>query len=288
VPREAESAPTEARPVPSLLADDEFAGQVCVVTGAARGIGAGIAASLGRRGAAVVIADVDEEAARGRADLLAADDIQAMACRADVSRDDELQAMVQRVEAELGPVDVLVNNAGVFSLVASDRMSEAEWRRQLDVLLTGTFLATRAVAPGMLARGRGAIVNISSIGGFGGHPGRSAYNAAKAGVAVLTEVLAVEWATRGVRVNAVAPGVTKTEMTDAVLRSPGGPAGLRDYEDRTPLGRLAEVEEVAEPVAFLASSKASFITGITLPVDGGWLASTGLHGDDAAETEAAR
>jgi NAD(P)-dependent dehydrogenase (short-subunit alcohol dehydrogenase family) len=137
----------------------------------------------------------------------------------------------------------------------------------------------------MLARGHGAIVNISSMSGLGGHPGRSAYNAAKAGVIALTEVLAVEWAARGVRVNAVAPGVTRTEMTEEVLRSPAGRAKLTTYELRTPLGRIADVAEIAACVAFLASSRATFITGATLAVDGGWLASAGIYDEDGSELE---
>jgi len=263
-----------------VLAEDEFDGQVCIVTGAARGIGAGIAESLGRRGGEVVVVDVNEQGARARAELLTADGCRAHAWAVDITRGDALEGMVREVEAEVGPPKVLVNNAGLFVLEPSHLLGEDAWRRQIDVLLTGTFLATRAVVPGMLERGSGAIVNISSIGGFGGHPGRSAYNAAKAGCAVLTEVLGVEWAARGVRVNAVAPGVTRTEMTEEVLRSPSGRAKLADYERRTPLGRIAEVSEIAECVAFLASSRASFITGVTLPVDGGWLASDGIYGNE--------
>jgi NAD(P)-dependent dehydrogenase (short-subunit alcohol dehydrogenase family) len=280
-----ESPADRDRPLSSVLSNDEFDGQVCIVTGGARGIGAGIAEALGRRGGVVVVADRDEAAARGRAELLTESGRRAFAWGVDVTDGDALHAMVEEVESRLGPPRVLVNNAGLFTLAPSHLLSEDEWRLQVDVLLTGTFLATRAVVPGMLERGQGAIVNISSIGGLGGHPGRSAYNAAKAGVVVLTEVLGAEWATRGVRVNAVAPGVTRTEMTDEVLRSPAGRARLATYERRTPLGRIADVGEIAECVAFLASSRASFITGATLPVDGGWLAGVGIYDEDGAELE---
>jgi NAD(P)-dependent dehydrogenase (short-subunit alcohol dehydrogenase family) len=266
----------------SILADDEFVDRVCVVTGAGRGIGAGIAEALGRRGGRVVLTDADGDRAADRARVLGERGYDATPYRVDVTRGRDLEAMAAWVERELGPVEVLVNNAGVFTLVATHAMSEQEWRRQVDVLLTGTFLATRAVVPAMLERGRGAIVNISSIGGLGGNPGRSAYNAAKGGVIVLTEVLGVEWARRGVRVNSVAPGVTRTEMTDDVLRSPEQRASLAVYEGRAPMRRLAEVEEIAECVAFLASSKASFVTGTTVAVDGGWVASVGF-GDEEQE-----
>lgn len=269
----------------SVPRSDEFSGQVCIVTGAARGIGAGIAEALVRRGGRVVVLDRDGTAARERAELLSTKGDDAVALEADVTDSAALARMIEHVESNIGPPRVLVNNAGLFTLAPSHVLSEADWRLQVDVLLTGTFLATRAVAPGMLERGNGAIVNISSIGGLGGHPGRSAYNAAKAGVVVLTEVLGVEWATRGVRVNAVAPGVTRTEMTDEVLRSPTGRAKLATYEHRTPMGRIADVREIGDCVAFLASERASFITGVTLPVDGGWLASAGIYDEDGAELE---
>ena len=269
----------------SFFRSDEFAGHVCIVTGAARGIGAAIADALGRHGGTIVILDRDGEAARERAEVLSRSGRDAFALEADVTDSSALARMVEHVEAHIGPPRVLVNNAGLFALAPSHVLSEADWRLQVDVLLTGTFLATRAVAPGMLERGEGAIVNISSIGGLGGHPGRSAYNAAKAGVVVLTEVLGVEWATRGIRVNAVAPGVTRTEMTDEVLRSPTGKAKLATYEKRTPMGRIADVHEIAACVAFLASARASFITGVTLPVDGGWLASAGIYDEDGGQLE---
>jgi NAD(P)-dependent dehydrogenase (short-subunit alcohol dehydrogenase family) len=254
----------------------EFAGKVCIVTGAARGIGAGIAATFARRRGLVAIVDRDGSAAVRCAALLVGEGCVAVGLEADVTRMEDLERMVADVERDLGPPEVLVNNAGLFTLVPSAVMSESEWRLQVDVLLTGTFFPTRAVVPGMLERGRGAIVNISSIGGLGGHPGRAAYNAAKAGIVVLTQVLGVEWAMRGIRVNAVAPGVVRTQMTDEVLKSPAGQAALSSYERRTPMLRIAEVDEIANAVAFLASSRATFITGTTLPVDGGWLASDGF------------
>jgi NAD(P)-dependent dehydrogenase (short-subunit alcohol dehydrogenase family) len=173
------------------------------------------------------------------------------------------------VVAEYGQIDVLVNNAGLFILHKSEEMPEADWRLQIDVLLTGVFLCTQAVARVMIPRRHGSIVNVASIGGMGGWPMRSAYNAAKAGVIVLTEVLAVEWAQHNIRLNCVSPGVTRTEMMDVAIKQ--GVANTEQYERRTPLGRVAEPGEIASAVLFLASDRAGFITGENLRVDGGWV-----------------
>jgi NAD(P)-dependent dehydrogenase (short-subunit alcohol dehydrogenase family) len=262
--------------IASILADDEFRGRVCIVTGAGRGLGAAIAASLARRGGTVVVCDIDPETAEERARLLRADGGTAEPWPVDVSDAGDVERMVAGVEERLGPPGVLVNNAGIVTVEPSDLLPEEEWRRQIDVMLTGTFLATRAAARSMLAAGGGAVVNLSSIGGLAGHPGRSAYNAAKAGISCLTQVLGVEWAARGVRVNAVAPAVTRTEMLEHVLRTLEGATKRAEYEGRTPMGRIAEPEEIAECVAFLASDRASYTTGITLLIDGGWMLGAGL------------
>ncbi len=198
-----------------------------------------------------------------------------------MSDGDEVEAVIADIAAELGTPQVVVNNAGIVTVAPSHELPEAEWRRQVDIMLTGTFLVTAAASRRMLGAGGGAFVNLSSIGGFAGHPGRSAYNAAKAGISCLTQVLGVEWAARGIRVNAVAPAVTRTEMLEHVLRTLDGATKRAEYEARTPLGRLAEPEEIAACVAYLASDRARFVTGTTLLIDGGWMAGAGLPAEIA-------
>jgi NAD(P)-dependent dehydrogenase (short-subunit alcohol dehydrogenase family) len=264
-----------------ILAADEFAGRVCIVTGAARGIGAAIAESLARHAGTVVVCDIDVDGASERAALLAGMGYRAEPWRVDVSSGADVEQMMRGVGERLGPPAVLVNNAGIVTVAPSVELPEEQWRRQIDVMLTGTFITTQAAARSMLRQGAGAIVNLSSIGGFAGHPGRSAYNAAKAGISCLTQVLGVEWAARGIRVNAVAPAVTRTEMLEHVLRTLEGATKRAEYAGRTPMGRVAEPEEIAACVAFLASDRAAFITGTTLLIDGGWMASAGLPAGDA-------
>ena len=265
-----------------ILADDEFAGRVCIVTGAARGIGAAIAENLGRRGATVVVADVRLDGAEERVGILTEKGLRAEAMRVDVSDADDVARLVDEVGERCATPSVLVNNAGIVTVAPSDELPVEEWRRQVDVMLSGTFLMTQAVARPMLREGGGAIVNLSSIGGFAGHPGRSAYNAAKAGISCLTQVLGVEWAARGIRVNAVAPAVTRTEMLEHVLRTLEGAPQRGEYAARTPMGRVAEPEAIAACVAFLASNRARFVSGTTLLIDGGWMLGAGLRGGEPA------
>jgi NAD(P)-dependent dehydrogenase (short-subunit alcohol dehydrogenase family) len=227
---------------------------VVVVTGGMQGIGAAIAEAFRVNGDRVAVLDVREDAPY----------------RCDVSDAAQVEAAAARVEEELGPVGVLVNNAGIAHIAPSETLAEAEWQRSLDVMATGTFLCSRAFGRCMLERQDGAIVNVSSINATEAFPQRLAYCAAKAAVEMITRVLAIEWAGRRVRVNAVAPGVTRTEMVARAIAT--GAVDEAMYVGRTPMGRLAEPAEIAEAVLFLASDRASFVTGTTLVVDGGWSA----------------
>ncbi len=245
-----------------------------LVTGGADGIGLAIARLLAAQGWRVTIADLDGEKARARAAELG-DAHRGLAC--DVTQ--EAQAMEAAASA---PFAALVNNAGVGdSHLPTLEQSFEAFRRVLDANLSGAFLMSREVARGMLARGGGSIVNLSSIAGLTGLPRRNAYGAAKAGVVALTRSMACEWARGGVRVNAVAPAFVETALVRKLAEA--GRVDLPSLRRRTPLGRLIAAEEVAAAVGFLLSEAASGVTGATLPVDGGWTA-FGDFGEAAPET----
>lgn len=252
-------------------------GKVAIITGAGRGIGLGIAKVFAREGAWVVIGELAAERGEHAAEELRAAGYDAQAYPLDVRSVESCRWLAQKVKEDYGQIDILVNNAGLFYLHKSEEMPEARWRIQIDVMLNGAFFMTQAVAhQAMIPQRRGIVVNIASIGGLGGWPMRSAYNAAKAGLIVLTEVLATEWAQYNIRLNCVSPSVTRTDMMEELIRQ--GMATVDEYARRTPLGRVAEVSEVAEAVLFLASDRASFITGENLRVDGGWVPYGNLYG----------
>ena len=242
-------------PSPAPLAD-----QVALVTGASRGIGRAIALELAAAGALVVVNYASSpEAAEAVVAEIAAAGGRAWAHQANVAEEEQVEAMVKAVLAKEGRLDVLVNNAGITRDGLLMRMKTADWQSVIDLNLTGVFLCTRAVSRTMLKARSGRIINITSVVALMGNPGQANYSAAKAGLIGLTRSSAAEFASRGVTVNAVAPGFIETPFV----------AGLPYDAGAIPLGRLGHPADVAEPIAFLCSQAASYVTGTVLHVNGG-------------------
>ncbi len=243
-------------------------GKVAVITGAARGIGRATLEVFLAEGARVVATDLD---ATTLAEV-AGDPDQVVTVVGDVSVEDDARAMIEAAISAYGRVDVLVANAGVIPLSTIDQTSAADWDHVMAVDGRGMFLTCKFAIEHMARQGSGSIVLLSSISGQRGQVGQAAYGPAKYVATGLTHHLAVEWAARGIRVNAVAPGTIRTDAVVSLLETPEGQAYVEEIEGRHPIGRLGEPHEVAEAIAFLASDAASFITGAVLPVDGGYLA----------------
>lgn len=255
----------------SVLETFEIADRHALVTGAGRGLGRQMALGLAEAGADVTVADIEGEAAEETADEIREIGPSATAVTVDVADEAEVQAMVETATERLGPIDTLVNNAGVSDLTPAEEYPLDTWQTVIDVNLTGVFLCAKHVGRQLLEReAAGSIINMASMSGFIANfpQPQVAYNASKAGVVMVTRSLASEWATEGIRVNAIAPGYMRTKMVDEALDQQ--PDMGETWIEDTPMGRLGRPEEIKPLVVYLASDASSYVTGEVAFIDGGF------------------
>jgi NAD(P)-dependent dehydrogenase (short-subunit alcohol dehydrogenase family) len=245
-------------------------GKIALVTGGARGLGLTMATALAEAGADLALSGRTAATCHDAASALAsATGRRVKGFAADVTSADDVARLVEGVERELGPIDILINNAGVNIRGTVGELSEADWDTVIDTNLKGPFLCARAIGPGMVKRGWGRVVNLGSILGAVGLGGRAPYASSKAGVINLTRVMALEWAGTGVTANAICPGPFATEMNLPLLNDP---VKYQEFVKKIPMGRWGELHEITGATVFLASPASSFVTGSAVFVDGGWTA----------------
>lgn len=238
--------------------------QNALITGAGQGIGKDIALGMAREGAHIGVADINFETAKATAQQVKEHGVQCIALKLDVSKQDEVISAFETYMKERGRLDILVNNAGITRDALIMRMKENDWDAVININLKGTFLCSKEAVKIMVKQHYGKIISISSVVAFIGNPGQVNYSASKAGIAGLTKTVAKEYATRGIRVNAVAPGFIQTVMTDAIPEKV-----KKEMKESIPLGYFGKPEDVANAVIFLASKEADYITGQVFHINGG-------------------
>lgn len=248
--------------------------RTALVTGAGQGIGRAFAHALGEAGASVAVVDIVLSKAEEVAHELANKQIDAIAIQADVSRIDAAQAMVAAVVKHWGSLTIGVNNAGIGAWIDAERVSETDWDRMIDLNLKGVFFCAQAEGQVMLEKGYGKIINTASMSASISNMPQNqvVYNTSKAGVLHMTRSLGAEWAPRGVRVNCISPGYTRTQMVDDLLKTPIGQIMLPKWMAMTPMARMGEVTDLQGAVVFLASEVSDFMTGSDMIIDGGYCA----------------
>jgi NAD(P)-dependent dehydrogenase (short-subunit alcohol dehydrogenase family) len=252
-------------------------GKITLITGAGSGIGRAIAELFAREGARIGINYCHNQV--GAAETLRRVEVagsDGLLLKADVSREAEVEEMIEQLVEHFGRIDILVNNSGIGTSKSPDRVAEIleeDWDRVLAVNLKGVMLTSKHVLPVMMRQARGTIINVSSIRGLLGNPNLASYCASKGGVVLLSKQMALDYARNGIRVNAICPGFVLTEMLEGYINKQADPQGARtSFADMSPLGRIGRPEEIAAAALFFASEASSFVTGVALPVDGGYTA----------------
>lgn len=247
----------------------DLSGRRALLTGSGQGLGFTLARGLANAGAEVILSDVDDSRLQSAATALRATGATVHTARFNVAKADEVRTAVQNIEQDVGAIDILVNNAGIHRYAALVDMTLEQWQQVIDVNLTGAFLCAQAVAPGMIARGRGKIINMCSLMSEGTRPTTGNYTAAKGGLKLLTKSMAVEWGSHNVQANGIGPGYILSDMTRHLAAKPEFDSWVKG---RTPAGRWGSPEDLVGTGVFLASPASDFINGQVIYVDGGWLA----------------